>query len=420
MCVAPAYAVTVCEEWHKRCCSECFEIAAGRLEICCARCDQCYYCDDRCKAAHAARHAPCCPALQRFSTLKKEGKETMAVLRLLLEVLARLHAGVEIPVDISDDACAADGRGCPSFLALQHHPPRYAALENHLDAKEASDWARCCVTFRLLVEACAWCPWKGGAQKSTTAQATSPPTDDELHALLSRIDSNCFGVYRDGHARFDAVGRNVDLLGRGVYLDACLFNHSCAPTCSATNGARCLEVVTDEAVQKGQELTIAYCDLQQPRTARQKQLRRHYNFDCACSRCTDEATPGGGGDAVKLSYSSRGGPKKAPASKRERRERREERKATGSTAVTWVGDPDSATPKTEVVVEVELRVLLKLTKAEPSEAQGVVSARRGKGGGGGGSRKAKRGQQNQPPEQQRVPVCCAFLRARLVQTGSSP
>ena len=75
-----------------------------------------------------------------------------------------------------------------------------------------------------------------------------------------------------------SLGRNVDLLGRGVYLDAALFNHSCAPNCSVSAGAWSLEMVVDEAVSAGDELTISYIETQQPLAARQKALR-------SCARC---------------------------------------------------------------------------------------------------------------------------------------
>ena len=126
---------------------------------------------------------------------------------------------------------------------------------------------------------------------------TPPPTDDELHALVSRVDSNCFGIYRSGageaggggRARVDALGRDVDLLGRGVYLAAALFNHSCAPNCCVSAGALRLEVqlLDDESAAPGDELTISYIDTQLPRAARQRLLATHYHFDCGCERCAN-------------------------------------------------------------------------------------------------------------------------------------
>lgn len=37
-------------------------------------------------------------------------------------------------------------------------------------------------------------------------------------------------------------------------------------------------------VQAGDELTISYIDLELPRSARREALKRHFNFDCVCTR----------------------------------------------------------------------------------------------------------------------------------------
>ena len=267
VCNADAHVVAVCEEWKRRACASCFAVAEARLERCCGQCQQVTYCSEACQEEHRRAHARVCPALQRWAQMKKAGKETMAVLRLLLEALALEQTGVH-----EQHAMAA------SFSALQHHPAVYDT------PKEASEWARCCTSFRGVVEACEWCPWRRLASSITsgsgpaTASAegevrdrdsdeasravdvtdgedgggarderngakrlpAAPPSDEALHALASRIDSNCFGIFRDGKGdgapRRASNGRNVDLLGRGVYLEACMFNHSCEPNCSVTSG----------------------------------------------------------------------------------------------------------------------------------------------------------------------------------------
>ena len=199
VCESAALAVVVVEEWKRRACASCLVISEGRLSMSCEMCDQCYYCTDACRAQHAADHAAVCPALRRFASLKRVGKETMAVLRLLLAVLARQHT-------VPDDDMA--------FAALQHHPPAFDT------AKDEKDWKLCAQLFRAVLEACPWAP--------------SPlPTDDELFAMCSRIDCNVFGVFSRecaGQPRV-AMGRNVDLIGHGLYLNASMFNRyqTCGP-----------------------------------------------------------------------------------------------------------------------------------------------------------------------------------------------
>ena len=398
MCIANAHVAAVCEEWKRRVCTSCFAVAEARLDRCCSLCQQCFYCSEACQEQHRPAHERVCPALQRWAQMKKAGKETMAVLRLLLEALALEHQ----PTATQSASVGESVVGAPSFTALQHHPATYDT------PKEASDWARCCVAFRGVVEACEWCPWRVDGADSDSCHRLpphDPPSDAELHALASRIDSNCFGIFREGHGdgapRLASNGRNVDLLGRGVYLDAALFNHSCAPNCSVTSGARRLSVVCEATVAAGTELTIAYVDTEQPLATRQKHLRMHYHFECACVRCVAEAAPGA--TAAKLSYRSGGGARKAPPSKREKRERREQkatvRSGTGGCHATEgcgaVSEGAAASAAAvEVRVLVDLRVLLKLAKA-PSNAK---EARRRKGA----------------PLPTHVPTVCMRLRTSAV------
>lgn len=377
VCRAPAYAATVCEEWKRRVCAACFTIADARLSQSCPKCDQCYYCDERCQERHKLSHSRVCPALQGFAQLKRTDKETMAVLRLLLEVLAIEHT---------------TSGGTSTFDALQHHPAQFNT------SKEVTEWSKCCACFRELCEACAWCPWTSTEGQGETPPP--PPTDEELHALTSRIDCNCFGVFRpgcgDGRARM-SMGRNVDLLGRGLYLEAALFNHSCAPNCFVSAGALSLEVIADETVSAGDELCISYCDIQQPLAQRQKMLHRAYHFECSCDRCTSEAAPHGAKPA-KLSYNSRGGSKKPPATKRERRERREERgRVVGASAASISAEG------MQIHISVDLRVLLKLTKVQPhATTTGTATSTSGR------RRAAPSARVVQEPR------CCVFLKCQAV------
>ena len=87
-CESTAFAVVATEEWKRRVCAHCFGVCASRLSIHCDRCGECFYCDAECLERHSAAHGTVCPSLARFSSLKKVGKELMAVLRLLLHALA--------------------------------------------------------------------------------------------------------------------------------------------------------------------------------------------------------------------------------------------------------------------------------------------------------------------------------------------
>jgi len=231
VCVAPVHALSVLEEWKKRVCAHCFTVAPGRLSCSCSECEQAFYCGAECRAAHRERggigsvaHALVCPALRRFPALKKLGKDNMAMLRLMLEVLAARHQ--------------SGGAASARFEELVHHPPEYRS------PKEAALWGKACQLLREAISCCEWCPWgrEAGDVRAPPTTAPLPPTDAELHALLSRLDSNCFGCFRcDGGPT----------IGHGCFLAAAVFNHSCDPNCFATSGASTLRIETQQAVAQG-------------------------------------------------------------------------------------------------------------------------------------------------------------------------
>ena len=289
VCAAPVHALSVLEEWKKRVCAYCFAVAPGRLSCSCSDCEQAFYCGAACRAAHrehggigSVAHALVCPALRRFPALKKLGKDNVAMLRLMLEVLAARHS--------RHDNGQRGTEASDSFEELVHHPPDYGS------PKEAAVWAKASHLLREAISCCDWCPW--GIEEGGTS---APPTDAELHAVLSRLDSNCFGCYRcDGGPT----------IGHGCFLSAAVFNHSCDPNCFATSGASTLRIETQQAVAQGEELTIAYVDTNLPRSARQKHLRACYHFDCACTRCVLEASASAPRQKLSYKKGARGGPKR--------------------------------------------------------------------------------------------------------------
>lgn len=264
VCSSPAHAIAVMETWRKRVCARCFKVAEKRLACHCPVCNQAFYCSESCRDTHAARgspgtsaHAALCPALATFGRTKKFGKQNVAMLRLMLELVARDVLG-----PASDGAPGGAGL---DFDVTRGHPPTWAD-------KERREWEK---LFAILEDALKLCEWWRSAPERVPY---------EWQLMLSRIDCNVFGCFsklESGH-----------LFGQGVYLEAAHFNHSCDPNCAASTAVTPLQIVTTRAVQPGEELTIAYVDISQPRTARQGKLCSHYRFNCACPRCLSE------GDAV--------------------------------------------------------------------------------------------------------------------------
>ena len=152
-------------------------------------------CDESCAAKHAEEgsagsvpHGRVCPALQQFAPLKKYGKGQMAVLRLVLEVLARRHS-----TDGGTRSCAGGTRSSRESGGVgghsggrvgysdvgSHSVALFDALEHHLPRrtpKEAAEWARTCTVFRRAVGAAPW--WLHGDGKPLHCG------DDELHTLV--------------------------------------------------------------------------------------------------------------------------------------------------------------------------------------------------------------------------------------------
>ena len=224
VCTSPAYALSTFEEYKKRVCACCFTVAAGRLEHRCAACDQVYYCNASCRAAHAAHgaagslpHALTCPVLAALGPVRKcGGKSLQAVLRLVIEAIARREL--------------EPGAAAGFFAALESHPPRRTP-------KEASEWSRATEHFRRALAASTSAP---------LAAAAAAIDERELHELVSKVDSNCFGCFVPS----DGGDRDVGF-GHGVYLAASMFNHSCAPNCAATTGIDKMEIRTAAAVAAG-------------------------------------------------------------------------------------------------------------------------------------------------------------------------
>ncbi|EOD10686.1 hypothetical protein EMIHUDRAFT_215475 [Emiliania huxleyi CCMP1516] len=248
VCDAPAYCVCTFEEWRKRVCASCFSLGSGRLTVRCPNCEHAFYCSEQCRTRH------------------------------------RIEGSV---------GSAPHGRVC---AALRCFAPLRKYGKSTANPKEAQEWARVSAAFRTLLSRCDW--WHA-----------PPPSDDELFALVSRLDSNIFGCFvRDDGAIF----------GHACYLQAATFNHSCEPNCVAMRGVARMRIVAQEAVAAGEPLTISYIDANRPVHARRKDLSDHYHFTCDCPRCTAEAANGavrtkltyGGGGALRRDAAGKDAPRR--------------------------------------------------------------------------------------------------------------
>ena len=82
--------------------------------------------------------------------------------------------------------------------------------------------------------------------------------------------------------------------GSAIYAYGSMFNHSCAPNVNVTWPERnhLVEFVANENIKQGEQLTIAYIDLNEDWSLnvakRRAQLEEAYGFLCECPRCVSE------------------------------------------------------------------------------------------------------------------------------------
>jgi hypothetical protein len=82
--------------------------------------------------------------------------------------------------------------------------------------------------------------------------------------------------------------------GSAIYAYGSMFNHSCAPNVNVTWPERnhLVEFVANENIKQGEQLTIAYIDLNEDWSLnvakRRAQLEEAYGFVCECPRCVSE------------------------------------------------------------------------------------------------------------------------------------
>jgi SET and MYND domain-containing protein len=77
-------------------------------------------------------------------------------------------------------------------------------------------------------------------------------------------------------------------IGAAVYHELSMFNHSCQPNCVLSFVGSTICIKTIRSIEKGEELTISYIDVAEPRETRRKTLRERYFFTCQCPLCQDK------------------------------------------------------------------------------------------------------------------------------------
>jgi SET and MYND domain-containing protein len=322
-----AYLSATLPSWRKRVCAFCWELAPRRLTVSCADCSAAFYCSPVCRAAHDAGatppslasppagvsvaaplpHAALCSVLKAFSSFKGDA-ELESVLIMLAESLARQR--------LEEEGKEAAAGPKPRPLVHAH----FSALESHAGAMSDRDRRDFHKGASFLAAALTRAGWP-----------RVPPVAALVDAA-SAVCSNNFGCWRQpgraapavaaveegegADARADASPRDLDaapggaLVGRELYISISMFNHSCSPNVRVTHAAGAAAVVADAPISPGDELCVAYVDVDAPRCARRAELRRSFFFECACPRCGAEEKEGSG--KMRYAASVQGGGGGAP------------------------------------------------------------------------------------------------------------
>jgi hypothetical protein len=103
----------------------------------------------------------------------------------------------------------------------------------------------------------------------------------QLVQVCCRINGNAHGVY-------DNYGGSNCVVGLGLFTCASMINHSCYPNSFFSADGHSLLVRTIRPIAAGEEITVPYIDLLQPRRDRMAELLASKHFLCACERCIAE------------------------------------------------------------------------------------------------------------------------------------
>ncbi len=235
-----AAGFALCPELRSRVCRMCCTVSDECFPHCvvCVGCDSAHYCSVACLAADADSHVLECGMLWQYGRLREEwtemGEDDETFLLCLLSLLVRGEnlAGLA-SIDAPDESL----------------PVLHAVAACVLEAAGMG---------RLL------------------------PSLPKWTLLCQREQINSFGLFDT------AAEAALHCFGRGVFVAASRFNHSCAPNVSRLRDGRRIVFVANRVVEAGEELTIAYVSLGMGRAQRRAALLADYRFVCECDRCMDD------------------------------------------------------------------------------------------------------------------------------------
>jgi hypothetical protein len=111
-----------------------------------------------------------------------------------------------------------------------------------------------------------------------------------LRTLAAKSSHNVFNIWSQDLDEDTSGGS--ECLGYGLWTAASYWNHSCGPNIQKRRDGRTWKFWAERDVEVGDALCISYLggdEKHMARSERRDKLKEHWKFDCACSRCQDEA-----------------------------------------------------------------------------------------------------------------------------------
>lgn len=246
-----------------------------------------HYCSGQCKAGRAAADARMAPLLPRLPGIARETKCDLGLLHMVLA----LDAARSLEVDRKNGAgsaaaadAAAPQSGAPGSSngsgggqdaaagTAKRTPPLLRCGTADVEAL-LTHWERAPAAWRdSVATGC-----RRLHEMIREAGAYAAGSEEQLRRFAAAVNGNAHGVGA-------SAGSNTDQ-GFGMFPGLSMLNHSCAPSCCYVSRGATMEVRAVEHIRKGQELTVQYINLLEPRAVRARQLAETKFFTCACTRC---------------------------------------------------------------------------------------------------------------------------------------
>ncbi|ETW08801.1 hypothetical protein H310_01313 [Aphanomyces invadans] len=236
-------------------CAVCY--ADADPDMCCDDCSSVVYCSEICQSVLRDVHELECSTLEEIDVIAKKSRADRNLLCLLTRILC-VRA-------MKQSRNATDVSSCPPSTISS----TYADVVDMIHATGQLN-----ETWITAVQA--------GAElliKSLPRECTLPVAD--VVGLAARVNENSYSL------EANTVEPHGEVAAVGLFPVAGLINHSCQPNCIwSTDAVRGAMVVrTTTYIAPGDEITIPYIDVNQPREARRRQLKQSKHFDCRCERC---------------------------------------------------------------------------------------------------------------------------------------